>query len=359
MTGQIWAVPGTSDDPMVAEANRLAGRLEAEGATEERPHVIGIAFDGLVEPDSPAISRADEVVRLVREGDAFRSGSAGVDARANALRSLSRAVAGNGDGDAEQTDASAGGRERPMAVLFPSTPDGDELAAVTARRLRGGCVTDCLLRVRRGEIRAGRTAYEGRAYAEISFERGPPVVSLNADLLESPSGSEPDEAPPERTHRVALEGDEAIRRVDTLDVPEQDLARAPRIVAGGYGLGSPEGFDVIEELADSLSASVGASRPPADEKWVPYDRQIGVTGKEIDVDLYVPCAISGDSYHMRSVNADHLVPINVDPDAPIFNVADLGIVGDVFEYGPVIAEGIREASEDAGTDAAGPEEVTR
>ncbi|ADB62718.1 Electron transfer flavoprotein alpha subunit (plasmid) [Haloterrigena turkmenica DSM 5511] len=364
MTGPIWAVPGSSDDPTVAEANRLADRLEAEGATEERPRVVGIAFDGLVETDAPAIGRADEVVRLVREGGAFRSGSAGVDARADALRSLSRA-AGNGDGDAsgdgEQSDVSTGGRERPTAVLFPSTPDGDELAAVTARRLRGGCVTDCLLRVREGELRAGRTAYEGRAYAEISFERGPPVVSLNADVLESPPDSGPDEAPPERTHRVDLEGDEAIRRVDTLEVPERDLTRAPRIVAGGYGLGGPEGFDAIEKLADSLGASVGASRPPADEGWVPYDRQIGVTGKEIDVDLYVPCAISGDSYHMRSVNADHLVPINVDPDAPIFNVADLGIVGDVFEYGPVIAEAIRAASDDAGTDTdvAGPEEVTR
>ncbi|MFC6719877.1 electron transfer flavoprotein subunit alpha/FixB family protein [Natrialbaceae archaeon GCM10025810] len=345
MTGPIWAIPTAADDPIIHEADRLANRLEDEGVVEDRPRVTALWFEGAGESLDleSTTARVDELVRLVREDGSFRSGSAGIRSRAKALRSLARQD------------------EQPMAVVLPSTPDGDDLAAAAATELRGGCVTDCLLRIRDGELRAGRPAYEDRAYAGISFDRGVPVVSLNVDVLGRPTERTSADAPPERIHRVRLEdadegdGEGAIRRVDVLEVPERDLSRTNRIVAGGYGLDGPDGFDVIDDLADAVAASIGASRPPADEGWVPYDRQIGVTGKEIDVDLYVPCAISGDPYHMRSVNADHLIPINSDPDATIFNAADLGVVGDVFEYGPVIAEAIRDASEKA----VETEEVTR
>ena len=155
-------------------------------------------------------------------------------------------------------------------------------------------------------------------------------MTLNTEALgtppELPAGS-----PEERTVEVTVGSDDRIRHVETFEVPEEDLAKARRIVAGGFGLGTPDGFDLVRELADTLGAAVGASRPPSDEGWIPYDRQIGVTGKEIDVELYLPVAISGDSYHMRSVNAEYLIPINTDPEARIFNFADIGIVGDAYE----------------------------
>jgi electron transfer flavoprotein alpha subunit len=210
--------------------------------------------------------------------------------------------------------------------------------------------------VRDGELLAGRTAYGGRAYAEISFERGPPVVTLNTDALGTPSEL-PAGSPEERTVEVTVGRDDRIRHVETFEVPEEDLAKARRIVAGGFGLGTPDGFDLVRELADALGAAVGASRPPSDEGWIPYDRQIGVTGKEIDVDLYVPVAISGDSYHTRSVNAEYLIPINTDPEARIFNFADIGIVGDAYEYGPVLVEAIREAAAGDGGEGETAEEV--
>lgn len=320
MTGAVVAVPDADALALLDEAHRLAEAL-ADDADSDRPAVVTVAFDGVTDPGDVTVGNPDEALRVVRDGATFAAGAAGVRARAGALAEVA-------------ADA--------RAILLPDTPDGTDLAAATAHRLRTGCVTDCLLRVRDGELLAGRPAYGGRAYAELSFERGLPVAALDREALGTPD-EQPTGSPTERTVEVTVEDDDRVRHVETFDVPESDLANARRIVAGGFGLGGPDGFDVVEDLADALGAAVGASRPPADEDWVPYDRQIGVTGKEIDVELYVPCAISGDSYHMRSVNADYLVPINTDPDARIFGFADVGIVGDVYEYGPALADAVRRA----------------
>jgi electron transfer flavoprotein alpha subunit len=339
-TTRIVAVPDADDVALVDEAHRLAEALESDvgGESEDepdRPIVVAVAFDGVLTPEEAAAGSPDEVLHVTRDGDAaFASGAAGVRARSRAL--------------AEITDDA-------RAVLLPDTADGADLAAATARRRRAACVTECLLRVRDGELLAGRSAYGGRAYAEIAFEREPPVVTLNTEALGTPD-QPPEGEPDERTVEVDVPDDDRIRHVETLDVPEDDLAKARRIVAGGFGLGGPDGFDLVEELADAVGAAVGASRPPSDEGWVAYDRQIGVTGKEIDVELYVPCAISGDSYHMRSVNADHLIPINSDPEARIFNFADIGIVGDAYEYGPALADAIREATGETADDGETPAE---
>ncbi|MGQ4555469.1 FAD-binding protein [Halobellus sp. GM3] len=342
---EILVVPEADDVALLEEAHRIAEALGGDdGGTRDgagRPSVVAVAFEGLVDPEELAAGSPDEIVHAVPEGDAadgggsaFEAGAAGVRSRAAALAAVARDVEDGGSGGDD------GGRVR--AVLLPDTPDGADLAAATASRLRSGCVTDCLLRVRDGELSAGRAAYGGRAYAEIDFEREPPVATLNREALGTPSAPATG-SPTVRTVEVAVERDDRVRHVETVDVPESDLAKARRIVAGGFGLGGPDGFGLVENLAESLGAAVGASRPPADEEWVPYDRQIGVTGKEIDVELYVPLAISGDSYHMRSVNAEYLIPINSDPDARIFNFADVGIVGDAYEYAPALADAVRAA----------------
>ncbi|NHX37484.1 MULTISPECIES: electron transfer flavoprotein subunit alpha/FixB family protein [Halolamina] len=330
---QIVAVPDADDVALLDEAHRLAEAIGDAGPASEPPTVVAVTFDGLVTPDEAAAGAPDEVLHVTSEEGTFTSGAAGIRPRSQAL--------------AELTDDA-------RAVLLPDTADGVDLAAATARRRRGACVTDCLLRVRDGKLRAGRPAYGGRAYAEFDFEREPPVVTLNTESLGTPD-QQPEGEPTQRTVEVDVDDDDRIRHVETFEVPEDDLSKARRIVAGGFGLGSPDGFDLIEDLADAFGAAIGASRPPSDEGWVPYDRQIGVTGKEIDVEVYVPCAISGDSYHMRSVNADHLIPINSDPEARVFNFADIGIVGDVYEYGPALAEAVRRARTD--NESAAAEEV--
>lgn len=325
MTGAIVTVPNADDGALVEEAHRLSEALGSTAA-EDDLSVVALALDGVTAPEKAAKGSPDEIRHVVSDSGSFTQGAAGVRARAAGVM---EAV------------------ESPAVILLSDTPDGADVAASIARGLRGGCVTSCLARVRDGDILAGRPVYGGRAYAEFSFERGPPVLTLDTEALGTPA-EVPEGSPDERTIKVRVNDEERIRRVEAFDVPEADLAKARRIVAGGRGLGDADGFDLIGDLADSLDAAMGASRPPADDGWVPYDRQIGVTGKEIDVDLYVPCAISGDSYHMRSVNAEYLISINSDPEAAIFNFADIGIVGDVYEYGPALIEAIeRSKGEDA------------
>ncbi|MFB6354582.1 MAG: electron transfer flavoprotein subunit alpha/FixB family protein [Halobacteriales archaeon] len=324
MTGALLVVPDPDGGPLLDEARRLAGKLGRD-RDHGAPLVVAVAFDGLADPEAIAADGPAEVRHVVRDDGAFAEGAAGIRARAEALATLA---------------------EDAVAVLLPDTPDGVDLAAATASRLRSACLTGCLLRVRDGDLVAGRPAYAGRAYAELAVERGPPVATLDTDGFGPPPEPVDGPATVERVE-VTVEDDEGVRQVGTAQVPEDDLAKARRIVAGGAGLGGPDGFDLIEDLADALGAAVGASRPPADEGWVAFDRQIGVTGKEIDVELYVPCAISGDAYHLRSVDADVLVAINADPDARVFDFADLGIVGDVYEYAPALADAIRRAGEES------------
>jgi electron transfer flavoprotein alpha subunit len=114
------------------------------------------------------------------------------------------------------------------------------------------------------------------------------------------------------------------------------------IVSGGRGLGKPENFKLIEELAQALGAAVGSSRPPVDDGWIPYSHQVGQTGKTVRPKLYVACGISGSVQHMAGMGTSEcIVAINSDPNAPIFEIATYGIVGDLFKVVPMLTEKIK------------------
>jgi electron transfer flavoprotein alpha subunit len=128
----------------------------------------------------------------------------------------------------------------------------------------------------------------------------------------------------------------------------EDLSRkvkiedADIIVSGGRGLGKAENFRLIEELAQALGAAVGSSRPPVDDGWIPYSHQVGQTGKTVRPKLYIACGISGSVQHMAGMGTSEcIVAINNDPNAPIFEIATYGIVGDLFKVVPVLIDRIK------------------
>ena len=123
----------------------------------------------------------------------------------------------------------------------------------------------------------------------------------------------------------------------TVKIEDSDI-----IVSGGRGLGKPENFKLLEELAEVLGAAVGSSRPPVDEGWIPYSHQVGQTGKTVSPRLYIACGISGAVQHLAGMQtADTIVAINDDPGAPIFEVATYGIIGDVFQVVPMLIDKLK------------------
>jgi electron transfer flavoprotein alpha subunit len=227
----------------------------------------------------------------------------------------------------------------PVAVLVASTAENKEVAARLAFKIGSGVLTDAIAVDSDG---ATQSIFGGGVTVQAKVAQGVPVVTVrpNSYPPEPASGAAEQVA-------VAFELSDSAKAAKVLDrVVEAKGARpqlsdASVVVSGGRGIGNADNFKIIEELADTLGGAVGASRAVVDAGWVPHTMQVGQTGVTVSPQLYIAVGISGAIQHRAGMQTSKtIVAINKDPEAPIFELADFGVVGDLFTVAPQLAEEI-------------------
>ncbi len=309
---RVWVVAELEGE-VVVEASRETLGEAAELARPDRPAVVAVGS-----PDSEATlaslagSGAGRIVLLQR------GGPGGPEGDAAALAAWLAPVASSG----------------PLVVLLSHTRYGRAVAPPLAVALDAGLAPDAV-GVRRapdGALEVTRPAYGGRLYASVRAPAGGhAIVTLRPGAI-GIGPPEPGRTVPVERHAASVSTGIRVSRRRRLIPPDPrtvDLREAERIVAGGRGLGGPDGVRVLQELADLLGAAVGGSRVVVDLGWLPWERQIGQSGRTVAPRLYLACGISGASQHVAGIReAATIVAINSDRSAPILGMAHLGIVGD-------------------------------
>lgn len=226
------------------------------------------------------------------------------------------------------------GQLKPGLVLMAHTSMAKDMAPRAAQRLRAGLVTDCVdIRLDSEGLSFVRPIYGGKALARLRITTQVQFVTLRPNIF-----PEVEASGETKVYALSLFLDTPKARTVELDLPKDsrpELTEAEIIVSGGRGLGNPDGFRLIEKLADLLGGAVGASRAAVDAKWRSQQYQVGQTGKIVTPKLYIACGISGAPQHLAGMRSSKcIVAINKDPEANIFNVADYGIVEDLYEVVP-------------------------
>jgi electron transfer flavoprotein alpha subunit len=235
-------------------------------------------------------------------------------------------------------------RVRPAAVLLAATQEGKEIAGRLAVKLDNGLLTDAVALDADGT--ATQLAFAGSTVVKSRVTRGLPLVAVRPNSV-TPS---PVQAPaPAEVESLAVTLSDADRLARVVDrVAEQkgsrpELTEASVVVSGGRGVGNADNFKLVEELADLLGGAVGASRAAVDSGFYPHQFQVGQTGKTVSPQLYVALGISGAIQHRAGMQTSKtIVAVNKDAEAPIFELADFGVVGDLFKVVPQAAEEIRK-----------------
>ena len=228
-------------------------------------------------------------------------------------------------------------------VFLAASQMGKDLAPRVAVQLEAGLASDCIaLNVENGDLLASRPVYAGKAVVDVRVKTAVKVFTLRPNVFSATATGE--NAKVEKA-TVALEPTDLTTVVKNVTVAtgRPDVTEADIIVAGGRGMKGPEHFALLESLADVLGAGIGASRAVVDAGWRPHDEQVGQTGKTVSPTLYIACGISGAVQHLAGMSSSkYIVAINKDKDAPIFQLADYGIVGDLFEVVPALTAQLKE-----------------
>ncbi len=239
-------------------------------------------------------------------------------------------------------------QEKPSIVLFGASVNGKDLSARVAGRLGVGLATDCtgIGLDDAGKLQVRRPMFAGKVYADVVFsDAASQMASIRPNVL---TASEPDASRKPEVAKVAAAvkpEDMMVKMTEVIKTggEKPDLTEAGIIVSGGRGMKGPEGFQILEELADVLGGIVGASRAAVDAGWRPQSDQVGQSGKVVTPNLYVACGISGSIQHLAGMATSKLiVAINKDPEAPILKKADYGVVDDLFTVVPAFTQEVKK-----------------
>jgi electron transfer flavoprotein alpha subunit len=295
---------------VVSEARRLAGALAASVETV----VVGPGAEGLA--GELAAHGANRV-------HVFDDAALAAYATEPWARAVAQVVA----------------QTKPAVVLFPFTAMGKDLAPRVAAKAGAGLASDCVaLEVKDGRLTARRPVYAGKAYATVEWAGELQMASLRPNVF---SLADPDASRQAEVVKGTVDTASRARVTGVKAAGEGkiELTEAQIVVSGGRGLKGPENFHLVSDLAEVMGAAVGASRAVVDAGWVEHQLQVGQTGKTVSPSVYVACGISGAIQHLAGMSTSkYIVAINKDPDAPIFKVANYGILGDVFEVLPKLTE---------------------
>jgi electron transfer flavoprotein alpha subunit len=232
---------------------------------------------------------------------------------------------------------------QPNVVLGMATPMGKDLFPRLAARHDAGIATDLIeLEANGDKITGLKPMYSGKAYAKVGFEGSSiQFATLRANVFKA-------DASDGSASATKIEVAAADSKMKTVEIRKDksekvDLTEASVIISGGRSLGSADAFKILHEAADVLGATVGASRAAVDAGYASHEMQVGQTGKTVNPNLYIAAGISGSIQHMAGMRTSKIiVAINTDPEAPIFKIANYGIVGDLFQVVPVLTQKLKE-----------------
>jgi len=235
---------------------------------------------------------------------------------------------------------------KPEAILFAATSMGKDLSPRLAAKLGVSLASDCIqMTTKDGKLELKRPIFAGKAFASFILKTSPQMATLRPNVFPL---AEPVESQGETIKKeVVIPEDQVKDKVSEVikaEGAELDVTEADIIVTGGRGMKGPENFDMLRELTTILPHSaLGASRSAVDAEWIDHQHQVGQTGKTVSPSLYMAFGVSGAIQHLAGMSSSkYIVAVNKDPDAPIFKVADFGIVGDLFQVIPPLKEELKK-----------------